>query len=228
MIIFGHRGAPGYPRYAENTCASFRKALKFGATGLEFDARRCGDGRLVVIHDETVDRTTNGRGRVRKLPYELLRQLDAGFGEPIPLLTDVLDEFGPQCLLNIELKDFGIASDVRSLVLERQLAGRVIVSAFEWEELRPLVPEIPIALLSSRSGNLVSSAQLFGAAAIHPRKDMVSPALIDRTHQAKLRIHVWTVNEAAEISRFRDQGVDGIFTDFPERCSGADDADSRS
>src|SRR5262245_17217439 len=129
MIIFGHRGAPGYPRRCENTMGSFRKALQFGATGLEFDVRRCGDGRLVVIHDDTIDRTTNGKGRVGHLSYEELRRFDAGLGEPVPLLTDVLDEFGSQCLLNIELKDNRIASDVKTLVLERRLEQQVIVSS---------------------------------------------------------------------------------------------------
>src|SRR5262245_44414104 len=132
MIIFGHRGAPGYPRRGENTIASFRKALQCGATGLEFDVRRCGDGRLVVIHDDTIDRTTNGQGRVEHLSYEQLREFDAGLGERVPLLTDVLDQFGTQCLLNIELKDSSIAVDVRKLILERRLERHVIVSSFEW------------------------------------------------------------------------------------------------
>ena len=79
---------------AENTIASFARALQLGATGLEFDVRRCGDGRLVVIHDETIDRTTNGHGRVDELSYEELRQFNAGSGEVIPLLVDVLDGFG--------------------------------------------------------------------------------------------------------------------------------------
>src|SRR5213592_4769429 len=121
MIIFGHRGAPGYPRHAENTNGSFKKALQCGATGLEFDVRRCGDGRLVVIHDDTIDRTTNGRGRVGDLSYEELRRFDAGFGEAIPLLSDVLDEFGTKCLLNIEIKEREIVDGVRKLVLEKRL-----------------------------------------------------------------------------------------------------------
>src|SRR5437016_2615217 len=142
MIIFGHRGAPGYPRYGENTIPSFKKALQSGATGLEFDVRRCGDGRFVVIHDDTIDRTTNGKGRVGNLSYEQLRQFDAGFGKPIPLLSDVLDEFGAQCMLNIELKDPGIAAGVKTLVLQHRLERQVIVSAFEWHELKSLTPEI--------------------------------------------------------------------------------------
>jgi glycerophosphoryl diester phosphodiesterase len=219
VIIFGHRGAPGYPRRGENTKASFRKALRLGATGLEFDVRRCGDGRLVVIHDDTIDRTTNGRGRVRDFSYEELRQFNAGFDEPIPLLADVLDEFAGQCVLNIELKDPDIARDVKSLVLERQFQDRVIVSAFEWAELAPLAPEVPIALLSSEPEGLIAGARDLGAAAIHPRRDIVTPILISAAREAKLRIHVWTVNEPAEIRRFRDLRIDGLFTDFPERCS---------
>src|SRR5215813_4246131 len=131
MIIFGHRGAPGYPRHGENTIGSFTKALRCGAGGLEFDVRRCGDGRLVVIHDDTINRTTNGRGRVRNMSYEQLQRFDAGAGEAIPLLTDVLDEFGSQCVLNIELKDTGIANEVRTLVVERGLQQQVLVSTFD-------------------------------------------------------------------------------------------------
>jgi glycerophosphoryl diester phosphodiesterase len=210
VIIFGHRGAPGYPRRGENTRASFKKALFCGVAGIEFDVRRCGDGRLVVIHDDTIDRTTKGRGRVRDFSSEDLRQFE------IPLLTDVLDEFGPQCLLNIEMKDPGIASDVKRSVLDRRLEQQVIVSSFEWEELPTLVPEIPIALLSSNLKNLISHASALGAGAIHPRRDIVTEALITQAHEAKLRVHAWTVNDPAEMLRLNALGIDGIFTDFPE------------
>src|SRR5262245_24208857 len=218
MIVFGHRGAPGYPRRGENTKASFRKALQLGATGLEFDVRRCGDGRLVVIHDDTINRTTNGRGRVRKMSYEQLRRFDAGAGEAIPLLTDVLDEFGSQCLLNIELKDRGIADEVRTLVLERKLQRQVLVSTFDWKELRPLVPDIPIALLASARKRLISTAHEWGAAAIHPRREIVTLSLLAKARESNLSVHVWTVNQPGEIRRFREMAVDGIFTDFPERA----------
>jgi len=219
VIIFGHRGAPGYPRRGENTMASFRKALEYGATGLEFDVRRCADGQLVVIHDETIDRTTNGRGRVRSLTYADLRKFDAGFGSSIPLLADVLDEFGARCLLNVELKENGIAADIKKLILERRLERHVILSSFEWQELARAVPEIPIGLLSSKLANLIAAARDLRATAIHPCKDIVTPTLIEAARDAGLQIHVWTVNDPAEISKFRSFGADGIFTDFPERCS---------
>jgi len=219
VIIFGHRGAPGYPRRGENTFGSFKKALQCGATGLEFDVRRCRDGRLVVIHDDTIDRTTNGRGRVAGLSYEELRLFDAGFGDAIPLLSDVLDQFGTECCLNIEIKDPGIEADVKALVLERRLERRVIVSAFEWQDLRSLTPEIPIALLSTKLENLIAAGRELRASAIHPRRDLVTGTLVAAAREANLRMHVWTVNDAAEMARFHKLGVDGIFTDFPERWS---------
>jgi glycerophosphoryl diester phosphodiesterase len=172
-----------------------------------------------VIHDQTINRTTNGRGRVADLTYAQLRSFDAGQGEPIPLLADVLDEFGAKCLLNIELKDQGIAADVKEIVLNKTLEQQVIVSSFEWDELRPLAPEVPLALLASRLGNLFAKAAELHAAAIHPQRDIVTRSLIERARDLRLRVHVWTVNEPHEIARLRNFGVDGIFTDFPERCS---------
>ena len=219
MIIFGHRGAPGYPPKGENTLSSFRKALSSGATGLEFDIRRCADGRMVVIHDDTIDRTTNGAGRVADLGYEDLKQFDAGFGEPIPLLSDVLDEFGTRCMLNIELKDSGLGNDLKKLLLEKRLERHVIVSAFDWNELRLFPPEVPIGLLTDKLENLIVQAHELCATAIHPRRDIVTPTLLETARQAKLRVHVWTINDAAEIAAFRALGVDGIFTDFPDRWS---------
>jgi glycerophosphoryl diester phosphodiesterase len=218
VIIFGHRGAPGYPFHAENTALSFKKALNSGAGGLEFDVRRCRDGRMVVIHDETIDRTTNGRGRVADFSYEDLKRFDAGSGEPIPLLSDILDTFGSQCVLNIELKDPGLGSDLKKLLLERRLETRVIVSAFDWSELRVLTPEVPIALLASKLEDLIAAAHNFGATAIHPAKDLVTSTLLHAAREAKLRVHTWTINDPEEAARFRALGVDGIFSDFPERC----------
>jgi glycerophosphoryl diester phosphodiesterase len=221
VIIFGHRGAPGYPRRAENTIGSFKKALRGGATGLEFDARRCADGRIVVIHDETIDRTTAGTGRVADLTYDQLNRFDAGGGESIPLLAEVLDGFGLQCLLNIELKDSGIAGDVKTLILQRNLQHHVIVSSFDWPELVPCLPEIPIGLLSSKLRNLMSAAHELGATAIHPHKDIVTPALIQAAHHANLQVNVWTINDPAEAAAFQNMHIDGIFSDFPECLTSA-------
>jgi glycerophosphoryl diester phosphodiesterase len=197
--------------------ASFTRALDSGAGGLEFDIRRCGDGRMVVIHDDTIDRTTSGKGRVADLSYENLKQFDAGFREPIPLLTDVLDQLGTRCLLNIELKDAGLGHDLKNTLLTKRLERHVIISAFDWDELRIFPPEIPTALLTSKLENLIAAAKEYRASAIHPQKDIVTPMLLETARAANLRVHVWTINDVDEIARFRAMGVDGIFTDFPER-----------
>jgi glycerophosphoryl diester phosphodiesterase len=234
MLIFGHRGAPGFPRRGENTAASFRTALERGAGGLELDVRRCGDGTIVAIHDDTVDRTTSGRGRVRDLSYEQLRQFDAGWGDCIPRLSDVLDNFASRCLLNIELKESGLGADVARLVRGRGLQRNVLISAFDrddagagsdcsWEELADLAPDIAIALICSRArlsvigtDSLVSQALRLRASAVHPQIGSNLAALLPSARDAGLRVHVWTVNSPADIAHLRELGADGIFTDFPE------------
>ena len=233
MRIFGHRGAPGFPRHGENTVYSFREALAKGAEGLEFDVRRCGDGTIVVVHDHTVDRTTNGTGSVAGFTYEELRAFDAGYGEPIPRLSDVFALFGSRCVLNVELKEHGLADDVRNLVVEARCFRNVLVSAFDtddngphssssWAELQSLSPEIPIALLASaakisRLGirSFIDHAIRLGATAIHPQRTAPIEEILPMARAAGLAVHVWTVNEPEEIRRFRSMGVDAIFTDYP-------------
>jgi glycerophosphoryl diester phosphodiesterase len=220
VLIFGHRGASGNSHYGENTIAAFGRALRHGAGGLEFDIRRCGDGQLVVIHDDTIDRTTTGKGAVASLTYDELRRFDAGFGEPIPLLSDVLDKFGGSCLLNIELKEPGLAGDLRELIQARELEDGVIVSCFEWNELAPFPPAVPVGLLTAQpAGEIVNAARRLRASAIHPRSDCVTPELIATAHESGLKIYVWTVNDLSQLKLLRQLGVDGIFTDLPELCS---------
>jgi len=174
---------------------------------------------MVVIHDDTIDRTTSGIGRVADFTYDELKKFDAGYAEPIPLLSDVLEEFGTRCVLNIELKDPGLGTELKKLLLEKRLERHVIVSAFDWNELRLFPPEVPIGLLTEKLENLMVHARELCATAIHPRKDVVTPTLLEAARNAKLRVHVWTVNDAAEIASYRSLGVDGIFTDFPDRCT---------
>jgi len=234
MQVFGHRGSPGFPRFGENTRSSFKKALAAGADGLEFDVRRCGDGTIVVTHDATIDRTTNGRGRVSSYSYDRLSRFDAGYGDPVPRLSDILDEFGKVCAINVELKETGLAGDVRSMIRERRLEANVIVSAFDddehhehngsnWFELSLLAPDLPVALLAGRAklrrigaALFVETAKRCGARAIHPEKSGVNSQIIDLARRAGLIVRAWTVNDAAESIRLRDLGVDAIFSDYPE------------
>ncbi len=230
----GHRGAPGSPRRAENTIYSFKKAVAAGANAVEFDVRRCASGEIMVIHDATVDRTTNGRGKVSEKTYEELARLDAGLGERIPKFEEVLDLFGSKLFLDIELKEGGLTADVKKMIVERKLKN-VIVSAFDkddreesssssWDDLalvRP-VAEIGIIVSAKKMGALGSKilidfAKKYDASAIFPNYRTTGGEFVDLAHSAGMKVNVWTVNEAEDIKRLKEIGIDGIVSDFPER-----------
>lgn len=231
---FGHRGAPGWPRRGENTISSFNRALELGADALEFDVRPTQDEMLVVIHDLAVDRTTNGHGNVSDMTSAELRELDAG-GDCIPSLEEVFDNFGGHCLLNIELKENGLANLVQGMVLEREIENSVIISAFDsddndpdsnssWDDLADCPYEVKTAFLATNKKiqkmgerEYIETAVLRGASAIHPEAKAVTLSLIQIAHTMKLYVNVWTVNQPREILRFKAMGVDGLISDFPDR-----------
>jgi len=239
MQVFGHRGSPGFPRFGENTRTSFKKALDAGAAGFELDVRRCGDGTIIVIHDATVDRTTTGRGRISDLSYDQLARFDAGFGDSIPRLSDILDQFGSACTIHVELKEGGLASDVAAMIRERSLESHVLLSAFDaddsgesatssWSDLSAISSTITTSLLISRrkfeqigAAPLIDAAKRHGARGIHPQREPVTSFLIDSARGADLAVRVWTINDPLEAVRMRDIGVDAIFTDRPELCLNA-------
>jgi glycerophosphoryl diester phosphodiesterase len=230
MQVFGHRGSPGFPRFGENTRTSFRKALEAGAAGFELDVRRCKDGTLAVIHDATIDRTTNGSGAVAGFTYNELSRFDAGHGDMVPRLSDVLQEFARRCAVYVELKESGLSEEVA------RLPGPFVVCAFDaddndenstssWEELGAISSSVPTALLITRRklqriGNeaFVSAAKRFGARAIHPPRDAISGELMMIAKPAGLPVRVWTINEPSEAVALRQLGVDAIFSDCPETC----------
>ena len=141
MLSIGHRGRPGKPRYGENTIFSFDMALRAGAKALKFDVRMTKDGQLIVIHDLDIARTTNGKGNVRAFTYEDLVQFNAGFGDRIPLLSEVLERYSVGVLLNIEIKESGIEKKVldsiQSCVKLHPFAQKVMVSAFDSDDNDP-------------------------------------------------------------------------------------------
>ena len=232
---FGHRGAPGKPRYGENTLTSFNKALEMGADALEFDVRCTKDRELIVIHDLAVDRTTDGHGNVCDLSYAQIKGFDAGYGESVPLLEEVLDYFGGHCLLNVELKENGLASRVREMVLDRNIQSSVVVSAFDtddndpdssssWDDLYEFSGVIPTALLATEAKiqkmgewEYVEATVFHEATAIHPGAKVTTSNLIFLAHSMKLYVNVWTVNQQRQIKKFKAMGVDGLFSDFPDR-----------
>lgn len=223
-LVFGHRGAAGYA--PENTLLSIAKALDLGADGVEVDVRTCAGGELVVFHDEALDRITDGSGLVSETPLETLRSLDAGYGQKIPLVEEVLDLVRGRALLNLEIKDSRAVSPL-SATLRRAVAsgwnlGNLLVSCFEHEvlrEFRHLSFEVPIALLSGLAyAGLVGEALSLGAEAVHLSRDAAGRKVIGEAHSAGLRVRVYTVNDPGEMLALAEMGADGLFTDFPDRA----------
>lgn len=223
FIFIAHRGASA--ACPENTLLAFRKALEAGATWLELDVHLSVDGALLVIHDETLHRTTNGRGAVNRQSVEQLRQLDAGQGEPIPLLEEVLELAAGRATVNIELKGQGTAAPVAELLCRRLAAGllrreEILASSLNEKELIAFAGQqlgIRLAPIADRPNRRFwTLADRLDAWSVHLEKSSVSKALIERVHSRGRKLLVFTVNEMESVQRLRSLGVDGVFSDRPE------------
>jgi glycerophosphoryl diester phosphodiesterase len=224
-VCIAHRGASGSE--PENTLRAFARALEMGATWLELDVRLVHD-RLLVIHDDTLDRTTSGSGPLARRSLAELRALDAGLGERVPFLEEVLELARGRARLNVELKGPGAAGPTVRL-LQREVAagrwwhGQLLVSSFEWDalaEVRRLDPALPVAPLVGKGagGEVLETAARLEAVAIHVSRWSARSRLVNAAHGRDLAVRVFTVNRAWEYDLMARLGVDGIFTDFPERA----------
>ncbi len=223
-LNLAHRGAKGHE--PENTLAAFQKALDLNANGIELDVHQCKSGELVVIHDFTVDRTTNGTGAVSDLTLTQLKALRINNHLEIPTLEEVLALFNTNHLINIELKGTHTAQSV-SHCIEAHIARKTfdyrnfIVSSFQREELATVAKynaNIPLGILTQVSvAQALDWASEFSAVAIHPHFSLLTPENVALTRQKGYQIYTWTVNEREDIQRVKELGVDGIITDYPDR-----------
>lgn len=225
--IIGHRGAKGHA--PENTLLSIDTAIRLGADMVEFDVQRLGS-ELVLLHDVSVDRTTNGSGRLDQFSFDRLRTLDAGAGQRIPTLREVLNLVEQQVALNIELKSAdGTASLVADELLEAVARGwnpaGFLVSSFHLPELdlfRERAPLIPVAaLLCGVPLDYAACATELGAVAVNLALDFVDPRLVADAKARGLEVLVYTVNDPSEVVRLHSMGIDGVFTDYPDRARAA-------
>lgn len=224
ILKIGHRGAKGH--IAENTLESIQKALELEVDAIEIDVHRCNSGEIVVIHDFTLDRTTNGSGEVAKRAWEELKSLKVEENFRIPLLTEVLDLIEGKCSINIELKGLNTATGTSEIIQDYIEKGSwkyqdFIVSSFQKNELfqmRQLDEKVPLGILSKASvSEAIELGKLLNAQAIHPSLGIITRDSVQNSHQAGFKVNVWTVNEPDDISRMNDFGVDGIISDFPDR-----------
>lgn len=234
-MIFAHRGACALA--PENTIPSFELAVDLGADAVELDVKLSEDKQAVVIHDQTVDRTTNGSGRVNQFSLDRLKKLDAGsflddrFKDVrIPTLDEVFESVGKRILINVELTNYSTPGDelipiVAEIVKKHQLENDILFSSFRPDNLvqmKRFLPITPVALLCLRGlPGIINRSKLMlktSPQIIHPYLSDVNPGFVNKEHAQKRRVHVWTVNRDEDILRLRDMGVDGIFTDNPHKA----------
>lgn len=228
MLNIAHRGASG--DFPENTLGAFAAAIEAGAQMCELDAQLSADGVAVVIHDDTVDRTTDGRGAVASMSLTELRRLDAGgrfgarfAGARIPTLDEVLDLAKGRCALNVELKAEGVEAEVCRLVRAHDALADTIVSSFDWDSLaaaRRIEPALALGVLADRRADaMLEAASRLGALSVNPRYDLVNAAMVKRAHESGLQLLVWTIDKPARMRRMIAMGVDGIMTNYPARLA---------
>lgn len=223
-LNIGHRGAKGHE--PENTLPSFQKALDFNVDGIELDVHVCKTGELIIIHDFTVDRTTNGSGAVSELSLFEIKALRIDDEIEIPTLEEVLDLVGKKCFINIELKGRHTAKPVSNLIekyiLEKEYSyDDFIVSSFQREELEMMFtinPNIHLGILTQASvDQALEWASIFSAKAIHPHFSLLTEENVQKAQEERFKVYTWTVNEIEDIERIKTYKVNGIITDFPER-----------
>jgi glycerophosphoryl diester phosphodiesterase len=231
-VVIAHRGASFYA--PENTLPAFELAFQQGAQAVELDVKLTLDGQIIVMHDASVDRTTEGQGRVSALRWAEIEQLDAGTWKsdrfkntPVPLLKNLLETLADRLLFNIELTNYATPFDrlpgaVVQLVKHMGLEHRVLFSSFNpWTLLRVWrrAPEIPIGLLVHERQPRLSRwllRWLVPHQAWHPSDELIrSSQIVERVHRTGRLVNVWTVNQPQRMQELLDWGVDGIMTDDP-------------
>ncbi len=208
----------------ENTLKSIAKAIELGTHWIEIDVHHV-DNHLIVIHDDRLERTTNGNGRVSDKTFAYLRILDAGEGEKIPTLDEVLDLTAQRVGLNIELKGPNTAEPVVRLIHERcgleWDIDQFLVSSFnrnEIKKVKQLDHQIRVgALMCGFPFFNARFAEKLGAYSVHQCLRFINHKLVRDAHRRNLKVFVYTVNEPEDIERMIHMEIDGVFTNYPDR-----------
>lgn len=231
MNIFAHRGYSG--NYPENTMTAFKKAAETHCYGIELDVQLTKDGTVVVIHDERVDRTTDGTGWVEEFSFADIQRLNANKTHPETVSRESIPSFDEYCswvkqtesVTNVELKTgsvyySGLEEKTLAVIKKHGLEERMFFSSFNPLSLillKKLAPGIPCGLLVGRpvvhAGIMCRQS---GFEYYHPGIDGLSKTAVDECHASGRKVHVWTVNSTGEKNMLCSWGVDGIFTNYPE------------
>ncbi len=222
IYTIGHRGAEFLE--PENTLRGFRKAIEVGVDYVEFDVHRCKSGELVVIHDETVDRTTNGKGFVEDLTLQQLKKLDAGKGEQIPTLQEAIDVCKGKVKMQIEIKAKGIEADVAAAIKENNIQNDVIVISFYHESVKKAKDAAAKLGLKIKTGalivgnpvNPVEVVKEANADYLAANQNFTDARMVNELKKAGLGITVWNCDTEKDIKRLAELGVDMIGSNRPD------------
>jgi len=220
MLKIGHRGARAYE--PENTIRSFRKAIELGVDAVELDVRKTKDDGLIVIHDEEVDMTTDGKGKVGELTMEEIKELQIEKGEEIPTLEEALDFIGRKVKILIELKEVGYEDRVLDLVRRKELTDNVILVSFKEEALRrirELDSEVKTGFIFARYRRPLDKAVELKADYVLSLYHFTHTADVEKAHERGLKVIVWTINKKEDVEEYVRKGVDGITSDAPDILS---------
>ena len=226
MLIFAHRGASAIE--PENTLAAFEAACKANCDGVEFDIHQV-DGKLMVIHDRYLERTTSGNGLLTEYNFSQLRQLDAGNGAQIPTLDEVLAVVANQKTINIELKGISITdipflfNDLDKAITVLNISVKqLLLSSFNHQLLQVINRQRPKFALAALTASLPLSnakyAQQLNAVSANIVIDFVNQEFVDDAHKRGLKVYVYTVDKLSDIKMLKAMGVDGIFANNPEQA----------
>ncbi|MBQ3667667.1 MAG: glycerophosphodiester phosphodiesterase [Clostridia bacterium] len=231
VMIQAHRGASAYA--PENTLPAFKLAVEMGADGIECDIHLSKDGRFIVCHDETVDRTSDGTGSIPSMTLEEIKKLDFGkktdacfSGTQAPTLEEMLDVVKVMKVINIEIKRFehemGLDASLNmfyDIVVSYGILEKTIVSSFDkiaLKRLKELHPDVYTCLLYSSLKSPASTAQKIGCSAIHPHFSYLTKATVNSAHKRGLKVNCWTVDDPGDIRRMIKIGCDGIISNKPD------------
>ena len=226
FLIIGHRGAMGYE--TENTLASIQKALDLGVDMIEIDVFNIKSGETVVFHDERLERLSNAGGNIEDYNIFNLKKVILDGNHQIPMLQDVLKLINNKVALNIELKGANTSERVNFItnyyVTKRGWTlDNFVISSFNWDELREMRsinPDIAIAVLTEENPlDAIPVAKELNAVAINPWFKTLTAAQTKQIQEAGFKVYTYTVNETEDIAKMREFGVDGIFTNYPDRAN---------
>jgi len=226
-LRIAHRGASGRGLAPENTLAAFEKALDIGVDMLEIDVRVTGDGQLIVLHDPSLDRTTDCEGIVREMGLDEIRQADAGDGERVPILGEVFDLARNRAPILLEIKSDFIAELGGQAIADAQIEEQVVVQSFNpqtVERVKRLAPHLPSSLLIGelpttpsrvRARRLVSQVLEVGANTLSIWHATLTPSLIEEMRKRGIAVWAWTVDEEITMRDLAMMGVQGLVTNYP-------------